>query len=362
MGNFDPAFFAAKEWYILVPPETPTEVPIAEKCAGDLSRCIGLLSVINGDSAAKPPKIAIATNLDASEKCALIILNSEDSGPERNGFEWRAGPERVEIFGESKRGLCNGVYSFLAALGLSWPSPGQEKLPTKGFPPTSTASSEPSHFEGENPAAAPWRRFVPAGKSEIKKSLKNSENFAAWAARNRYDALIFPLWTFASGKTRHKLMRLKELAGAYGITIEAGGHDLSSLVPRKHFVFHRDFFRMEDGKRKKEHHFCPTNPGAIALIGREAEKLFRAAGETKTFHLWPDKGSETAWCSCPTCRAFSVQELNRIAVNTAADVLAKISPGAFISFPEKSGEGGEPPGNITLRKNTLIVESLPKGN
>ena len=356
MGNFDPAFFAAKEWLILVPPETPQ----TEKCAGDLSRCIGLLSEINGGSAARPPGIAEAGDLKASGKYALIVLNCKGSGPERNGFEWRAGPERVEIFGESCRGLCNGVYSFLAALGISWPSPGDEKLPVRGFTPASDSVCGPSHFEGENPAAAPWKRFVPAGKSGIKKALNSRENFAAWAARNRYDALIFPLWAFASGKTGQKLMRLKESVSTYCIALEAGGHDLSSLLPRKHFVFHRDYFRMEEGKREKEHHFCPTNPGAIALIGREAKKLFRAAGETKVFHLWPDKGAEAAWCSCPTCRAFTTQEQNRIAVNTAADVLAKTSPSALISFLEKPGDGGKSPVNIPLRKNTFITEKLPQ--
>jgi len=216
----------------------------------------------------------------------------------------------------------------------------------------------PETPQGESPAAAPWRCFVPTGKSEIKRILKNGEDFAVWAARNRYNALIFPLWAFTSGKTRQKLMRLKDFAGSHSITIEAGGHDLSSLVPRKYFVLHRDFFRMEEGRRKKDHHFCPTSPGVIALIGRVGEKLFTAAGETKVIHLWPDEGAETAWCSCPTCRAFSTQEQNRIAVNTAADVLAKTNPGALISFTEKPGEDGQPPVNITLRKNTFIAENL----
>ena len=142
---------------------------------------------------------------------------------------------------------------------------------------------------------------------------------------------------------------------------------MSALVPRKYFILHRDFFRMEDGKRKKDHHFCPTNPGTIALAGREGEKLFRAAGDIKTFHLWPDEGAETAWCSCPTCRAFSVQEQNRIAVNTAADVLAKTNPGAIISFlennsHEKHGEDRETTGSIQMRKNTFITENFPEGN
>jgi len=215
------------------------------------------------------------------------------------------------------------------------------------------SASEPSHFDEKNPFASPWRRFVPAGKSGLRKILAKSETFAAWAGRNRYDALVIPMAAFVSD--RQKLKQLDNFARDYGITLEAGGHDLSSLLPRKAFIFHRDYFRMEDGKRKMDHHFCPTNPGALKLIGKEAEKLFRAAGETKVFHLWPDCGAENAWCSCPTCRAFTTQEQNRIAVNAAADILAAINPDALVTFYENSSEGGK----IPIRKNVIKLEKLP---
>ena len=359
MANFD----ASKEWIVLFPPE----VPEAKKAAGDLIRYIGLL-------AAKEPVMMDALGPAPPQTAPVIVLNSGGSGPERNGFYWRAGDERVEICGESGRGLCNGIYSFLSALGISWPAPGQEKLPSA---PSQTANSrlfplsiavtggstaapgsvfEPSRYEGSDPAGAPWRRFVPAGKKEVKSILKKSEAFAAWAARKRYDALIFPLTAFASASTGRKLKELRKFAGDYGIALEAGGRELSLLVPRKYFFVHRDFFRMEEGKRKKAHHFCPTNPGAIRLIGREVERLFGAAGETKVFHLWPDKGAERVWCSCPTCRAFSPPEQNRIGVNAATDALAALNPGASVTFFENSGDGD----NIPLRNNIYRMEKLPE--
>ena len=351
MPNFD----VSKEWIILSPPD----IPEAKKAAKDLARYIGLLA---GEGIRKPPVLKDATGPAPSGTVPVIVLNSEGSGPEQNGFAWRAGQEQVEILGESGRGLCNGIYSFISALGISWPAPGQERLPSPtakdsyAFPLSCDSVYEPSGYDVKNPAAASWRRFVPAGRETVKKILKKSEAFAAWAARRRYDALILPLASFVSGgSTERKLEELGNFAKEYGIALEAGGRDLSSLVPRKYFFFHSDFFRMEGGKRVKAHHFCPTSPGAIRLIGAEGGKLFRAAGEIRSFHLWPDKGAETTWCSCPTCRAFTPTEQNRIGVNTAADVLAALNPGAFITYFEKAGETA----NIPLRRNLVRIEKLP---
>jgi hypothetical protein len=111
---------------------------------------------------------------------------------------------------------------------------------------------------------------------------------------------------------------------------------------------------MEEGRRKKDHHFCPTSLDAIQIIGKEGKRLFEAAAGIEVFHLWSDKGAETAWCSCPTCRAFTVQEQNRIGLNIAADVLAIINPNASITYFENSSETCK----ISLRKNIIRLENL----
>jgi hypothetical protein len=107
---------------------------------------------------------------------------------------------------------------------------------------------------------------------------------------------------------------------------------------------------MEEGKRKRKYNFCPTNPDTMRIIQSEGKKYFRAAGDISVFHLWPDK--DAVWCSCPTCRAFTPAEQNRIAVNAAADALASVTPGAFISYREDPGEGGD----IPMRPNLFRIE------
>ena len=338
----------SREWVIIVPPD----VPQAEKAERDLSRCMGILAELNGCNP-EPPKIVNASDPMPSETASTIVLNCGNADSQRNGFAWRAKSKRVEIFGESGRGLCNGIYSFIAAMGISWPAPEQENLPKAGAVFERDSASEPSRFEEKDPLI-PCRRFVPSGKKGLGIMLENCEAFATWTARNRYDALVIPLGAFVS--EGEKVKQLEKSACEYGIALEAGGHELSSLVPRKAFFLHRDYFRMEDGKRKKDHHFCPTSPGAIRLIGEEAGKLFRSADGIKVFHLWPDNGAETAWCSCPTCRAFTTQEQCRMGVNAAADVLSAINPDALITFYEKPGEDGK----IPMRKNTIKIEKPPE--
>jgi hypothetical protein len=125
-----------------------------------------------------------------------------------------------------------------------------------------------------------------------------------------------------------------ELENNWGLIIERGGWDLSSLIPRGLFFFKRELFRMEEGKRIRNHHFCPTNPEAIALLRRRIS-AGGPAGRTEQppqiYHLWPDRGAEHIWCACPACRAFMPREQIRLAVNAAAAALAEKDPRVRVS-------------------------------
>jgi hypothetical protein len=348
------SFDAARDWVVLVPPEPAA----ARKAGADLARIIGLL---RGQAGFPSGAAGLADALRDAAAPVILLSAGPDGEPGRdfgNGFSWRLGVNRLEISGVSGRGLCNGVYDFLAALGVRWPRPGREELPP-------SPASNPGVYPLESPNAcrpaetdpAKRRRLVITGETP----LKSREQAVLWAVRNRIDALVLPLqdkaplWSRFAGVPRRNRERLLLMAKDYDLAVEAGGWELSTLVPRKNFSFHREVFRMETGRRVKEYNFCPTNPEAIAIIKREAERRFRENPEAGIFHLWPDRGREFTWCSCPTCRAFTREEQNRIAVNAAADVLAKTAPESRVSYYGTAGESGA----IPSRPNMFALRTLP---
>jgi len=179
-------------------------------------------------------------------------------------------------------------------------------------------------------------------------------NTVKLALENGCDTLVFSL-DDKFFKSANRSFKYIKLAKKHSLFIEAGGCDFSLLLPRRLFAFNRELFRMEEGRRKAAHHFCPTNPKTGAVIAERARALFARAMREMTsprvFHLLPDKGHETVWCACPACRAFSPAEQNLIAVNTVADVLAKLDPDALLlyhNFGEEPATQG-----IAPRKNTF---------
>jgi hypothetical protein len=202
------------------------------------------------------------------------------------------------------------------------------------------------------------------------------EKEIVWAARNRIDGLVFSLYSlmwdklaepepktflsFFKKKKEPELTlpheeKLPALAEQYAMSVEMGGWDLSWFLPRSNFKRYKDMFRLDDGQRDREHNFCPTNSDTLNIVKAQADKLFRAYPDISVFHLWPAYGYEKRWCACPTCRAFTIEEQNRIAVNAIADVLRTINPEARISYFENSTMKKD----IAIRQNLFAVSRLP---
>ncbi|MDR2020998.1 MAG: hypothetical protein LBQ14_09565 [Treponema sp.] len=379
-------FDVSAKWVILA----PFPAPVA---AEDLARRIAALRKRDG-LGEDIPAVLDAAGPAPGDSTPIIVLNPENSSDERGGYTWRAGRDRVEIYGDSRRGLCNGVYSFLEALGFRWPGPGQE-LPPPGPAEAGRAGGiaggigsttglragagiyplkVPGVYVRSNPSPENRRRLViPPGVPH-----RELPALCQWAARNRVDVLLFSLRDKRLGKAPG-IRAAAEAGKNWNLIVERGGWDLGFLVPRRYFFFKRDIFRMEEGKRKADHHFCPTSPDAIKLVQQrvrgllDQQELWRGVGQGKSrdardtepearriYHLWPDRGAEHLWCACPACRAFSIREQNRLAVNAAAVVIAEKDPRAFISCREEEENPAEqlPGGSeITLKPNVFILKT-----
>jgi hypothetical protein len=349
MASFD----VSLEWLIL----SPENIQAAEGAAAELSRIIAALRSQAG-LPQKAPAVLSAFGAAPEDSIPIILLNAEAGGAEQNGFTWRCGRNRLEIYGESGRGLCNGVFDFLDALGINWPEGDREILPSpERASPGEYALKENHAYKPSRPGETEFRRLLVRGKDIVKKK----DALVLWAARNRFDALILSLREECSfqgrlfGKSRRARENLVKAAKKYGLVIEGGGWELSLLAPRRYFIIRPEMFRMEEGKRKRRYNFCPTNPDTIRLIKERGRALFRALPEIDVFHLWPDRGQERRWCSCPSCRAFTPEEQNRIACAAAADALAEIKPQGRLFFYE-TGEGGD----IPLRPNLFPLRRFPR--
>ncbi|MDR0452365.1 MAG: DUF4838 domain-containing protein [Treponema sp.] len=347
-------FDVARNWTLLVPPGPAAVQP----ALADLRRILAFFRAQAGSGLREPPVQASSAPIDSS---VPVIALSGEPNSSANGFSWRFGIDRVEICGASERGLCNGIYDFLAALGASWPKPGEEILPPPHPDhPTEYPLRAASAYQATAKEPGKLRRLVIAGGAPPSRR----EDLVAWAARSRIDALVLP---FAekprspaglAGKPGRDRESLLGLARQYALSVEIGGWGLGCLVSRRPFA-KKDIFRMEGGKRTRDYNFCPTNPDTIALLRTEARKRFNEYPETQVFHLWPDRDAEHLWCSCPSCRAFSREEQNRIAVSTVADVLAETNPGAKISYYEKTVETDASPNEVGPRPNMFRLRFLP---
>ena len=186
-----------------------------------------------------------------------------------------------------------------------------------------------------------------------KTSVREREKTIRLAVENGCNTLVFSMDDkfFKNGNSKYI-----ELIKNYSLNVEAGGRDLSLFLPKRLFLFKKDLFRMAQGRRKPDHHFCPTNPKTIAVICENSNKIFERIIKKTTvprfIHLLPDEGHENTWCACPACRAFRPAEQYLLAVNTVADILAKFDPQARLVYIDFDTAPNDAP-RLAMRKNTL---------
>ncbi|GMO28692.1 MAG: hypothetical protein Pg6A_16660 [Termitinemataceae bacterium] len=300
------AFFdISKNWIILAPPLCRTQA------ARDFAHIISKLREEAGFAPSAP--VIIDSVNSAPDGASEIVFNC-DAGSKKNSFAWRAAEERIEIYGHSIRSFDNALFDFLGKLGVSCGLNGEFVLPQKhngGLFPLEKSNFYTHHSE------EPRRLFIGA-----KRNFNEARSLLFYAGRTQIDEVVFSLKPEIKTSEEQALLAI---AGRYHLAVGRGGYELSMLVPRKLFLFHRSLFRMESGKRKKDANFCASNHKTLEVLKKNAAFYFEKYKGTKNYYLFPDGGAEQRfWCSCPACRAFSFKEQNLMALCAAASVLAKI--------------------------------------
>ena len=362
-------FDATKPWIVLAPQLSGGIASAGTEAAADLARCLGILraqaestlhatpDAASGGPTGSPLDLRDGGADAPEEDRPIIALNGADQdGP--GGYAWRVGDTRIEIWGDSRKGLADGVYDFLGALGFRWPTTGTEQIPPCPLGALYPLSRDNAHLSSHGESRKATRRLVLEGGL----GGKEGEAWLRWAARNRVDAVVIPFdlddstIEALSDRVLRRRSRIVAAARRYGFSVEEGGRCLSRLVPRRLFFRHRDLFRMREGKRTADFNFCPTNPETITLLWDQARRRFRDRQDVEVFHLWPDLADDGGWCSCPSCRAFSPSEQALIAVNAVADALAEVRNGGRLSYISDPYDSGA----VKPRKNLIPVEEPRK--
>lgn len=322
-------FDAAKKWVILAPQLCRTAA------VHELAALIGAMRERAGGKGAPVP-IMDASKTQPEGTCEIVINWDEDSS--RNSFAWRCGAERVEIYGHSLRSLDNAIYNFCTTLGIGF----SESRPVLPAPASGSfyAMKKLAHFEQESDAVK--RYCIPASFSYEKIS-----DAVLHAGRTFMDEVIISLASPLNPKEEREIFMR---AGSFHLSVARGGFELSLLVPRSLFLFHKEYFRMEEGKRRKDSNFCPSNNKTQNVIAKNAAQFFRRHDGTKKYYLLEDNDE---WCFCPACRAFGIQEQKIMAVSSAARALAEADPEALIYFLCDTRET-----SIPLRPNMRAILSL----
>lgn len=111
-----------------------------------------------------------------------------------------------------------------------------------------------------------------------------------------------------------------------GIAIEYEEHMLSFLIPRGLFSTHPEYFRQnEHGVRVNDANGCPSCPGAIEEVKKNARKIAMDYVPTNhKYYFWLDDGGGI--CHCDKCKDLNAAEQALIFENAIVEVIRQIDP------------------------------------
>lgn len=339
MTNFDPGL----DWAILA----AFDCPAAEELAKGMLHLRALCGL-----PATRPEILDANGPAPAEDRPIFVLNCEmdhPAGPDGapRGFSWRSGEGRFEFYGDSRHGLMNAIADFFDALGLWWPGPGE--APRLAGGPGITLERPGRYDEGSGERLCMAVPVALCARWGGRENVRLGCEIIEWAARIGFDAVLVRTDTRAQAfqaapeQVWDRISaQLFETAERCAIALEAGGACMDKLIPRAPFRRHKDWYRMKEGKRLADHNFCPTTPAALAAVAANAVERIVRFGSVDTVHLHGSGNPQDDWCHCPSCRAFSPQEQELLALNAIADALETAGLSTSLALPEDRDESTDP--------------------
>lgn len=191
----------------------------------------------------------------------------------------------VFIAGSTRKGVLNGVYRYLEALGMRWTDPHHEQArwPSRVTPnPRGLDLAEAPDFAvrgyyGANGGSAPERVLL-------------------WMARNRMN--------FGGPG-----LECPALAAKLGIMVVDGGHVFERMTPdrmldgKRLADAHPDWFAMRRCARTPSRgHLCLSNRHAFeCLLDDVEEEILQKAAHLDAYRVWPPDDWKP-WCECESCR------------------------------------------------------------
>lgn len=256
----------------------------------------------------------------------LLIIRTEKTGTlpgrllgelkrvQHDGYLlWPLGKAGVALAARNAKGLLNAVYGYLGWLGVLWPSPDAETLPSRGplaFPST------------------PILRNPSCRRRGIEHSVGDPLPWLKWYARQGFNEAMLHqppgLWKDTA-----------KAADELGIVLQTGGHGLSSLLSRKLFDQHPDYFRALqppdfERRRLSDSNLCSGNPKALAIVKANTRRFVRQF-PASVYHLWADDLPAGGWCYCARCWGYPPQDQALRAMNAVAEAVVEVNPKARLA-------------------------------
>jgi Domain of unknown function (DUF4838) len=279
---------------------------------------------LRADSSEPEARLAaqeLSTALGTPGADGVEIALSHSGGP-GDGFSRRTAPGRIELEGESARGLLFGTYATLEELGAAWSWPGEDRGAATGARLDEQTESAP---------ALPGRCLVLGERALV----EDAESWIAWAARNRLNSVFVhaslsprPLGAAPEDAWRQRRERAVAMARRRGMAIEHGGHLLPELLPREEVRALAVGGGLSDGGRRTVREHVLDHPEADVL------------------HLW---GADLP----PGARGRDASEAALRTANALAEVAGEARPGALVAFlayhdTEEVPRGVQPRDNVCL--------------